>query len=80
MAKCVNCLFARAMPRPEIKTINVTSIVGAIEQNLANDLYDSQMENHLHRIKCHRYPETIIKDKQSFCGEYKDETYHAKHS
>lgn len=54
MAKCVNCLFARAIPRPEIKTINVTSIVGAIEQNLANDLYDSQMENHLHRIKCHR--------------------------
>lgn len=74
MAKCENCLFARPIPRPEIKTINVTSIVGAIEQNLANDLYDSQMENHLYRIKCHRYPETIMKDKQSFCGEYKDKT------
>lgn len=79
--KCETCLFARAIPKPEIKTINVTSFVGAIKQSLTDDLYDSQMEDHLNKIKCHRYPETIMKDKQSFCGEYrKDETYYEKHS
>lgn len=79
MKYCKDCLYARIIPKPEIKTITTISFLWGVEQDLADDLYYSQMENHLNRIKCHRYPETILKDKESFCGEYKDISYYEKH-